>query len=141
MNSLINTYFQNKENYENKFYPPASEANIIAIEKKLKLIFPVDYKSFLLTTNGFEGFIGESYARFEQVKGIIEMIEGYELPNWVVPIGSNGAGEMYIIDRREDKYIFGILPFLFDDNDFIALGITFKQFIKRLFEGTLFDRT
>lgn len=140
MSDLVNKYFQSEGNYKNEFYLPASEETIIEIEGKLDLIFPLDYRKFLLTTNGFEGFVGKSCARFERVEGIIEMIEGYELPSWVVSIGSDGGAEMYIIDRKEEEYKFGMLPFIFDDNDFIPLGTTFEQFIKRLFEGTMFDK-
>jgi len=139
MNNLINKYFKNKED-RNLFFPPATNTQIKELESKLECALPQDYKDFLLTTNGFDGFIGDFYAVFEPVDKIFECTENNcsEFFPWAIYIGSNMNLEMFVIDKRTNPYTYGLLPFIADDEDFIPLSNDFESFIKRLFDDNMF---
>ena len=126
----------------NKFYPPATEKQIDEVEQMLKVKLPNDYRIFLLTTNGFDGFINEFYASFSSVEEIFERTQEscHEFFPWAVFIGTNGNLEMFVMDKREFPYRYGLLPFIAAEDDFIPLGNTFEGFIKRLYDDTAFER-
>lgn len=119
---------------------PSTQQQILELEAKLNIILPQSYKDFLLITNGFEGTIGNSYAAFETVQNIYQstLANCAEFFPWAIFIGSDGGGEMYIIDKRTSPVQFGLLPFIGDDEDFIPLGSTFEILLKRLNEGSVF---
>ncbi|WP_156522595.1 hypothetical protein [Arachidicoccus ginsenosidimutans] len=58
---------------------------------------------------------------------------------WAIYIGTNGNVEMFVIDKRNFPYQFGLLPFIANDNDFISLGNTFEKFVERLYNDTAFE--
>lgn len=140
MNDLINKYF--KEDADNVLFPPATDNQLNDLEKQLDLKLPNDYKDFLLTTNGFDGFIGDFYCDFASADNIIEntKINCAEYFPWAIYIGTNGNLEMYVIDKRVNPIIFGLLPNIGSTDDFIPLGDTFDKFIKRLYDGTAYDK-
>ena len=135
---IINKYFTDNDGFENKFNPPATPEQIAVVEKYFGITLPADYKDFLLYTNGFEyrGY------EFNNVETIPELTDGYcgEFFPWAVHIGGNGGGEMFVIDKRQSPYQFGILPYVADEEDFLPLGNTFEELIKRLHDDTIFDR-
>ncbi len=137
--SFIEKYFINEEG--EGFNPPATAQQIAALENELGLVLPQDYKTFLLTMNGYEGVIGESYVVFEPVERIVECTKesSTQFFPWTIYIGGNGGLEMFVMDTRTTPFSFGLLPSIGDENDFIPSG-TFKQFLSRLKDGTAFDR-
>lgn len=140
MKDWISRFFRSNSGDVNSFYPPASEQAIRQVEQALGIVFPGEYKAFLLTTNGFEGWIGEFYAQFEPVERIIEETQlccGEFFP-WAIFLGSNRNLEMLILDTRENKFEFGLLPNIGDEKDFISSGPSFEQFIERLYTGMAF---
>ncbi len=142
MTDFIRQYFFNSENADSIFNSPATEKQITEVESALGLTFPHDYKDFLLTTNGFEGEVGDNVTIFEPVENILRATEDScaEFFPWAILIGSNGNLEMFVIDKRSSPFRFGLLPYIADDNDFIPLGTSFEQFLKRLKDGTAFQR-
>jgi len=125
--------------------PPArfTESSLIKeLESKLECALPQDYRDFLLTTNGFDGFIGDFYAVFESVDRISECTKDNcsEFFPWAIYIGTNGNLEMFVMDKRTNPYTYGLLPFIADDNDFIPLSKDFERFILRLFEDKVFTK-
>jgi len=141
MNDLINKYFKDKDD-ENLFFPPATNIQIKELESKLECALPQDYKDFLLTTNGFDGFIGDFYVVFESVDKISECTKDTcsEFFPWSIYIGTNGNLEMFVMDKRTSPYTYGLLPFIASDNDFIPLSNDFENFIKRLFDDMVFTK-
>ena len=147
VNALINKYFSDKptaNNYaqSNIFFPPAEISMIELVEKNLGIKLPQDYVDFLLTTNGFDGMIGESYVVFEQIKKVEEYTSNYcgEFFPWAIYIGTDGGNEMYVIDKRGPNYNFGLLPYISDDKDFINLGDTFEGFVRRLYDNDFWTK-
>lgn len=143
MTDFIKQYFYNLENGDSAYNPPATEKQIATLENALSIQLPEDYKDFLQTTNGFEGEIGAFPVIFEPVEEIAQstLDNCAEFFPWAVFIGSNGSGEMFVIDKRTSPVQIGLLPYIANDNDFIPLGKTFEQFLKRLRDDTAFQRT
>ena len=140
MSKLIKKYFSDKPtahdyNNENLFYPPTNLEIIKKIEENFSIILPEDYADFLLSSNGYDGKLGETYAIFIQIEKIIEYTTMYggDFFPWIIYIGCDGGNEMFIIDKRNKKIQFGILPFIGDENDFIPLGESFEEFVDHLY--------
>jgi hypothetical protein len=148
MDDIIKKYFSDvptEGDYAQKniFYPPTDPEKISRTQAALSIKFPSDYISFLLTTNGFEGKLGQSYSILIQIERIEEYTKGYcgEFFPWAVYIGGDGGNEMYIIDKRKEKLQFGLLPFISEENDFIPLGETFEEFIRHLYYNDFWQIT
>ena len=140
MTDLIKKYFRDTENNKCKFNEPATEEQIATMEKQLGIKLPNDYKEFLKITNGFEGLVNKFNVCFDPVDKICQStkINCSKFFPWAIYIGSNGNLEMFVIDKRQTPYQLGLLPYIADETDFIALGDTFEKFIKRLYEDTVF---
>ena len=142
MADIIKKYFSDvgaAEDYAkvNIFYPPVDLEIIKEVQDALSIKFPEDYIDFLLATNGYEGKLGQSYTVFMQVEKIAEYTQNYggEFFHWIIFIGTDGGNEMYVIDKRNEKLQFGVLPYISDENDFIALGETFEEFVSHLYNN------
>ena len=140
MRDLILKYFSeqltnNDFAERNDFFPPAELNKILELEKTLGIKLPNDYIDFLLITNGYSGKLGQSNVRFLGIEKIEEYTIAYggEFFPWIVFIGTDEGNEMYVIDKRNEKLQFGLLPYIAEDNDFILLGDTFEEFIKHLY--------
>ena len=131
---------------ENDFSDPAPLKQISVVEHQIGIIFPDDYKEFLIFTNGLsQKSLYETEFTFSYFISVEEITKhtkrncGEYFP-WAIFIGSDGGNEMYVIDKRQNPIQFGLLPFIGTDEDFIPLGNTFEQFISRIFNGTAFDK-
>jgi len=135
-------YIRQVDGHRNDFSIPATFEKIQNLETQLGIKLPDDYKEFLCFTDGFTGFINKSFVRFSPVDELFPEMQNYciEFFPWAVCIGTNGGGEMFVIDKRQQPYQFGILPFIADEEDFFPLGDTFEKFILRLYNDTAFDR-
>jgi hypothetical protein len=139
---FITKYFPDKADNRSQFNLPATDEQLAWLEKQLEISLPGDYKDFLKFTNGFEGFINEFYSRFTPVDEVSQNTHDYcsEYHPWAIYIGTNGNVEMFVIDKRQMPYQFGLLPYISDDNHFIPLGDTFEKFISRLYNDTAFKK-
>lgn len=83
---------------------PASPATIAAAENSLGVVFPDDYRTLLLRSNGLEGFVSPDsfYLALHPVEFVSEhQYEPNLIPDLVV-IGSDGGGEAFgFIPRQE----------------------------------------
>ncbi|MDB5276122.1 MAG: hypothetical protein JWR61_1077 [Ferruginibacter sp.] len=147
MTDIIKKYFSDPSSSEDyggisKFFPAADLDNIKQVEKLLAIKFPEDYIAFLRRTNGYNGKVGQSYSIFLQVEQIERYTKEYggEIFPWIVFIGTDGGNEMYVIDTRDDKMNFGILPYIGDKNDFISLGSTFEIFVDHLYHNDFWKK-
>ena len=118
---------------------PASEEIIITVENKLNISFPLQYKEFMLKSNGAEGPIGDnSYLVIWPIEEIVELNEGYgvnEFTPGLVYFGSDGGGSAYAFDVREKD--IPIVEFPFDSIHIEDAGLiagTFGEFIKKIYE-------
>ena len=145
---LVAKYFSadmtsTESNRANTFYPPADLEMIKQTERILSTKLPKDYVDFLLQTNGYEGQLGQSYSIFTPVDKIEEFTQlyGTQFFPWIIFIGTDGGGDMYVIDKRTNPLQFGLLPFISSDEDFIPLGDTFEEFIKHLYDNDFWTTT
>ena len=144
MTDFIKKYFPDidVDGNMNKFNLPVTNDLIANLENQLAIEFPNDYKEFLKFTNGFEGLVNEFAVRFASVDQIYQSTQDTCADNfpWAIYIGTNGNVEMFVIDKRQTPYQFGLLPYIADDYDFIPLGDTFEKFIERLYNDTAFQK-
>ncbi len=142
MSDLIRKYFHDTAGSINEFNPPATDEQILELENQLQIDLPGDYKEFLTQTNGFSGVLNEFVVDFDPVGKIYQSTQDAcsEFFPWAVYIGTNGNLEMFVIDRRQTPFQFGLLPYIANDNDFIPLGDTFEKFIQQLYNDAAFDK-
>ena len=115
----------------------ATVREITDLEKRLGTNFPDDYKSFLTQINGFEGTIGKSYVRLHGVEEIEECTLSYcsEFYPDKICIGTDGGGELFVIEKTNRNQKYGVVPAIGDTNDYIELGDTLDKFLRRLSDG------
>lgn len=143
MADLLKKYFHDTADNANDFNLPATDEQISELEDQLQIQLPSDYKDFLRVTNGFAGFINHFFADFDSTDKIYQSTQDTcaDFFPWAIYIGTNGGGEMFVIDKRQAPHQFGLLPNIGNENDFIPLGDTFEKFIQRLYNNTAFDNT
>lgn len=115
-----------------------SDKELTDLESRLNTKLPDDYKSFLKKINGFEGFLGQSYVRLVGTNDIVEFTDLYcsEIYPDKICIGTNGGGEVFVIERNDKKQKFGVAPAIGDERDYIELGDTLDKFLGRLYDGS-----
>jgi SMI1/KNR4 family protein SUKH-1 len=139
--NIIDTYFGSPGDFKNRFFAPASDEELADAQDVLQIKFPTDLIEFFKISNGFEGFIDDYYLRLIPAGYMYDSTLDYcstSFP-WAVYLGTNAGGEMVVIDTRETPYQFGMLPYLGTDEDFIPLGDTFGEFIRRVYDDEIFD--
>jgi hypothetical protein len=114
------------------------------VEKQFGCALPVQYKSFMGTHDGGEGFIGRQYLILWRTVELIDFNRDYEAAKYapgLLLFGSNGGGEAFAFDtRKAERMKIRMVPFIgmsLQDAKFIA--DTFEDFLVRLAEsyGTL----
>lgn len=142
MLNIISKYFHDTDEYHNEFNSPAQDSDIGELENLLGISLPTDYKEFLKFTNGFDGQVNEFIVSFDSVERVYQstLDTCISFFPWAIYIGTNGNLEMFVIDKRQTPFQFGLLPYIGEENDFIPLGETFEKFIERLYNNTAFER-
>lgn len=99
---------------------------------------PQDYAAFLREHDGAEGFIGESYVCFYGSTDFARATTSPQLDHLaeLAVFGSNGAGEAFAFDRTRGVVVS---PWIGSPEDAIAQG-SFTDFVRRLHEGSIFER-
>ncbi|MVT27837.1 hypothetical protein GO496_00825 [Acidovorax citrulli] len=86
--------------------PPADERAIARVESELDVVFPVDYREFLLWSNGGQAQVGSAYFSFWRVWDIVDRNISASIKKYMSPlfvgIGTNGGGECYALDYSDD---------------------------------------
>ena len=83
-----------------------SSTSIQDVQSKLGLRLPGDYVNFILSFNGGEGFVGNSYLVLWPIEEIIPMNEACQVQKFapgLLLFGSDGGGEAYAFDTRSDS--------------------------------------
>jgi SMI1-KNR4 cell-wall len=110
---------------------PAGLDAIEELERYFNWQFPVDYKEFLLFTNGLEGDTVGNYLVLWNVKELVELNEAYYVKEFVSNIiifGSDGEEDAFGFDTANAKIVK--LPFIgmgHIPNEIVA--DTFKDFL------------
>ena len=104
--------------------------------------FPEMHISMLIESNGFEGFVGESYVQMWAAEEVIECNQGYHVDEFapgVVLVGTNLGGEGFAIDMRAVGCPYVNIPMCpLSLEDLRPIGITLEECLKTLHRG-LFD--
>lgn len=136
MKKSINQFISNL-----KRSPGCSPDSIHTFETKFQISFPVDYKDFLSSSNGAEGFVGQAYLALWSVELMEEINqmdmneeekEEYEIG--LILFGSNGGGEYYAFDTKQSPVSIVNFPCVGIDPDTIEIiGNTFYDFLQYLY--------
>ena len=117
---------------------PAEKEEIEKVEKELSIVFPKNYKNFMIESNGLEGEIGEiSYLVIWSIDEIIELNEEYEVEEYMpnlIYFGSDGGDMAYAFDKENNMEIIEIPFDSIHIEDKELLGKNFEEFIQNLFE-------
>src|SRR4051794_1898687 len=118
--------------------PGATDSEIRDCEQMIKHTLPEEYAEFMRLTNGGEGFIGEGYASFFALDQLQLMNESYEVEDFapgLVIFASNGGGEAYGFDTRDEEWPIVMVPFIVMDWKYaIPMGRSFSEFLQMLYE-------
>ncbi len=119
---------------------PASESAILDFETASGFQLPDDYRQFLLYSNGGEGFIGQhAYAMIWPIEQVVSMNEAYQTAEYapgLLVFGSDGGGEAFAFDVREDYWSVVSVPFVGMDLKVAkSIASTFSEFLEELFHS------
>ena len=114
--------------------PPTTEGKLREAEKELGISFPVQYKEFMLESNGAEGPIGENaYLLIWPVEVLVQYNEDYKVNEYnpgLVYFGSSGGGMAFAFDNRTKETPIVTLPFISIDLEEVeSCGHTFTEFL------------
>ena len=114
--------------------PPADDLTLqVLADRGIRL--PEDYRRFLLSHNGGDGFVGQSYVILWRAEELQELNEAYEAPRWVPGLllfGSDGGGEAFAFDMRHEAEVLSV-PFVGMDRRYgQRLASTFTEFLVAL---------
>jgi hypothetical protein len=122
-----------------KSRPQATEEGIEDAETELGIIFPEEYREFMLESNGAIGCIGEnSYLNIWAIENIAQYNADYEVNEYnpgLVYFGSSGGGLAYAFDKRKKGTPIVSVPF--QSIDLIQLeqiADTFTGFLQHLYD-------
>lgn len=118
---------------------PADEKTITEVENSIGFALPVQYREFMLYSNGAEGELGEnSYLVLWPIEDIIPLNEAYEVSRYtprILYFGSDGGDTAYAFDARDEAKSIIEIPFIsIHDEDAHICAKDFNDFIKNLYE-------
>jgi len=94
---------------------PASVAALEAVEAAIGRPLPKDYKDFLLSNDGGEGFISVNYLILWKAEELVGFNREYEVEKYASGFflfGSDGGGEGYAFDMRGGEPAVVAVPFV-----------------------------
>jgi hypothetical protein len=116
--------------------PGASAEVLEAAQRALGCALPPGYAQFLRKWNGGEGFIGDNYLILWKAEELKQFNDEYEVAEYAPGLlffGSNGGGEAYAFDTREDPWVVARVPFIgMDLKHAKVIGRNFADFLRRL---------
>ena len=113
---------------------PASAAQIEQCEAAIGFELPASYQNFLKRQNGGEGFIGpNAYVIFWRVTDLMEMNKAYQVGEYAPGLfifGSDGGGEAYAFDIRNNEMLIVSVPF-------VGMGVSLARVVASNFDDFL----
>ena len=136
----MNTNNQFTEVFNNFIKKPGAEKKAaLRAYQTLNIYPPADYLTALQFTDGGEGFIRYSYFRLYSITELLLFNESYQVERFapkLVIFGSNGGGEAFGFDAREDLIEIVQIPFIPMDFHYAKpLGKNFMEFLTILEEA------
>lgn len=93
----------------------ADEKEIMEVENRIGVKLPIQYKEFMLYSNGAEGELGEnSYLVIWPIEEIISLNEAYSVNQYtpgILYFGSDGGDIAYAFDIRNENISIIEIPF------------------------------
>jgi len=138
MSNQIDVFIKNL-----KLKPPATEDNLKILEQRIDICLPVEYREFMLNSNGAEGFIGNSYLQIWSVEQTMKLNERsaadetlclFNESKPVVCFASDGGGTYYAFDKRTDDssiIAFSAISIVSEEHE--QCGDTFNKFLQHLY--------
>ncbi|NJM41208.1 MAG: SMI1/KNR4 family protein [Anaerolineae bacterium] len=108
---------------------------ISAASEQLMIDFPDDYVEFMISKNGGEGFVGESYLVLWKAEDLQSLNEAYEMREFfpgLVAFGSDGGGDGYAFQKTNGQTAIVQFPFIGLQSDITYLAKNFTSFIETL---------
>jgi hypothetical protein len=117
----------------------ASPQALDAAEARLGITFPTDYREVMVRADGGDKEFGESWVVLDSRNEDSDLMQFF--PDLTF-FGGDGAGEAYGWDRRARRGTLYILTPLIGnvDDDAIACGGSFEEFLSILHSGVRFNR-
>jgi hypothetical protein len=119
---------------------PSTTGIMDGVEAHFGCVLPVQYKRFMGTHDGGEGFIGKQYLILWKAAELIDFNRDYEAAKYapgLLLFGSNGGGEAFAFDTREAESMkIRMVPFIgmsLQDGKLVA--DTFEDFLTCLAES------
>jgi hypothetical protein len=117
--------------------PPVRPESLAEFVARSGIRLPDEYKSFLLTSNGGEGFIGEAYVILWPIEELLQVNAGYEVETnapGLFAFGSDGGGEAFAFRQPCATASVVMFPWVgVDAESTIAMASSFNQFLERLY--------
>ena len=140
----MNTNNQFTEVFNNFIKKPGAEKKAaLRAYQTLNINPPADYLAALQFTDGGEGFIRYSYFRLYSITELLLFNESYQIARFarrLVIFGSNGGGEAFGFDARENRIEIIQIPFIPMDFQYAKpLGKNFMEFLSLLKEAKSHD--
>lgn len=114
---------------------PATEHSISEVEKAISQRLPGYYRTFLLQSNGGNGFIGEHYLVLWRVEDFLQFNQEYELFKYapgLLAFASTGGGEGFAFSIENVPGKVFQIPFIgLSLAGAIPVADSFEHFLKR----------
>jgi len=120
---------------------PADGDYLADVEIHFGCQLPKPYRRFMSNQDGGEGFVGNQYLILWRAAELVVFNHEYESEKYALGLllfGSNGGGEAFAFDTRNDSMQIVMVPFVgmsLKDATFIA--DTFDNFLSRIADGKL----
>ncbi|MCL2079327.1 MAG: SMI1/KNR4 family protein [Oscillospiraceae bacterium] len=140
MNNQIKTYIEKL-----KLKPPTTKEYLESFERKIGIQLPIEYREFMLYSDGAEGMVGNSYLFIWSIRETMEinllsaedktMCLNSESPP-VICFGSDGSDTTYAFDKRtKDSSIITFPLISIISEEYKLCGNTFNEFLHNLYLG------
>ncbi len=115
---------------------PGSAQAVLEAEAALGLELPEDYRNFLRTYDGGEGFVGEHYLVLWSATELKLYNTDYGFPEFapgLIGFGGDGGGEAFAFDTRTRPYPVVIVPLIgMSVEDAVPVADSFSGLLKRM---------
>lgn len=121
--------------------PPADGNHLAEAETHFGCSLPIQYRRFLSDQDGGEGFVGGQYLILWRASELMEFNREYEAEKYApgfLLFGSNGGGEAFAFDTRNNSMRIVMVPFVgMSLKDAAPVADSFENFLSKLADGTL----
>jgi hypothetical protein len=115
--------------------PGASIESIREREASLGFMFPVDYVTFMVTSNGAFGDNVRVVIEIDPIEEMAPDDQPLDGVPGVFRFGGDGAEETFAFDIRRGDVVIVAVRDSIDEEDILRLGRSFTEFVRNVSEG------